>query len=262
MHIRTPRTSPWPPRTVDPPQAPDPVAEGPMAASKMGFSPSSPPGARPRCPTHAGEPRKHAGGPRRPQHRVERSCPLDTTPLGPSGRPEHAHHARAERAGRDWAGPGSTYRAPPRVRARTCSARTGGRAAPRRAVRRTTSPSRRTRARARADVHAARGREEHEGHECRPRPRGSRAGHGAQARGRSLHLHAPHGAADGRAPKPSAAMPGCARDVHAGRARGSRTARGCHPRPRGPRAGQRSRPCEACIPCLPLTVRRGRPDHP
>ena len=25
-------------------------------------------------------------------------------PLGPSGMPEHAHHARAERAGRDWVG--------------------------------------------------------------------------------------------------------------------------------------------------------------
>ena len=29
-------------------------------------------------------------------------------PLGPSGMPEHAHHARAERAGRDWAGLGTT----------------------------------------------------------------------------------------------------------------------------------------------------------
>ena len=29
-------------------------------------------------------------------------------PLGPSGAPEHAHHARAERAGRDWVGLGST----------------------------------------------------------------------------------------------------------------------------------------------------------
>ena len=61
------------------------------------------------------------------------------------------------------------------------------------------------------DVHAARGREEHEGHECRPRTRGSRAGHGAQARGHSLHpLHAPYGAAGGRSAKPNTPTPDCA----------------------------------------------------
>ena len=66
------------------------------------------------------------------------------------------------------------------------------------------------------DVHAARGREEHEGHECRPRTRGSRAGHGAQARGHSLHpLHAPYGAAGGRSAKPNTPTPNCERDAHA-----------------------------------------------
>jgi hypothetical protein len=76
-----------------------------VAASKMRFSPSSPPGTRRRRPTHSGEPPKHAGGPRHPQHRVDPNGTLDTTPrpqLG--GAPEHAHHARAEHAGRDWVG--------------------------------------------------------------------------------------------------------------------------------------------------------------
>ena len=74
-----------------------------MAASKMRISRSSPPDTRQRCPTHSGEPPKHAGGPRHPQHRLEPNGPLDTT-LGPSGAPEHAHHARAEHAGRDRVG--------------------------------------------------------------------------------------------------------------------------------------------------------------
>ena len=52
MHIRTPRTSPWPPRTVDPPQAPDPVAREvrcrpPKRASRLSAT-LAPDGGAPR----------------------------------------------------------------------------------------------------------------------------------------------------------------------------------------------------------------------
>ena len=93
--IRMPRTSPLGPERRTPPRTPNPVAGGSVAASKMRFSPSSPPGTRRRRPTHSGEPPKHAGGPRHPQHRVEPNGPLDTTP-----RPQRGVRARPPRARR------------------------------------------------------------------------------------------------------------------------------------------------------------------
>ena len=75
-----------------------------MAASKMRISPSSPPWyptemlyARRR----ATQARRRASAPTTPGG-AELSAGYH--PLDPSGRPEHAHHARAERAGRDWVG--------------------------------------------------------------------------------------------------------------------------------------------------------------
>ena len=79
-----------------------------MAASKMRFSPSSPlwyPTAMPRARRRVTQARRRASAPTTPG-RSELSAGYH--PLGPSGRPERADHARAERAGRDWAGLSTT----------------------------------------------------------------------------------------------------------------------------------------------------------
>jgi len=191
--------------------------------------------------------------------------PLDVTPLGgdhlTSGLSTPTTRAPSMRGVTGWvSGP---RRAPPRALARTCSARAGvallrggpcgAPRAPRSARGLGTCPmctprgcGRSTRcsaaARAREDPALGTGRR-HEGAHCTP-------------------LHAPYGVPGGRAPKPKPPMPDCERDVHAGRARGSRTARGCHPRPRRPRAGQRCRPCaRPASPACSSRCAGGRPDH-
>ena len=142
-----------------------------MAASKMRFSPSSPPGTRRRCPAHAGEPPKHARGPRHSQHRVDLSCPLDTTPQAPTGCPS-TPTTRAPGVRGVTGRVSAPRRAPPRAPVRTCSAcagvapHRGGPCGAPRAPRGAAEPGHAP------DVHAARGREEHEGRGSRlPAPR-------------------------------------------------------------------------------------------
>ena len=83
-----------------------------MTDSKTRFSCSSPRGTRRSRPTHSAEPPKRAGWPRRALRPVQGALyPLGATPLGghrDDGRPQHAHHARAERARRDWVALGAT----------------------------------------------------------------------------------------------------------------------------------------------------------
>ena len=95
-----------------------------MAASEMGFSRSGPPGTRRSRPAHSGEPPKHAGWPRRAQRAVRLACSAGCHPpwWPPTyERPEHGHHARAERVGRVWVGLIVARIASPNVGARTCS---------------------------------------------------------------------------------------------------------------------------------------------
>ena len=83
-----------------------------MAGSGMRFSRSGPPGARRRCPTHSAEPPEHAETPRPAQQPVQRSLFAGCHPLGgwhDKERPQHAHDARAERAGRVWVGTATPY---------------------------------------------------------------------------------------------------------------------------------------------------------
>ena len=85
-----------------------------MAASEMGFSRSGHPGTRRSRPTHSGEPPKArcvaSARTSSGSIRVLRWMPPPSvaTDLLTYERPEHGHHARAERAGRDWAGLGVT----------------------------------------------------------------------------------------------------------------------------------------------------------
>ena len=82
-----------------------------MAASKMGFSRSGRPGTRLSRPAHSGEPPKHAQYAQRAQRAVRfaRSAGCHPPWRPPTyERPEHGHHARAERVGRDWVGLSST----------------------------------------------------------------------------------------------------------------------------------------------------------
>jgi hypothetical protein len=160
-----------------------------VAGLEMRFSRSSPFGTRRSRPAHPGESPKHTGWPRRAQRAVQLGLSAGCHPPGwrpPYERPGHAHHARAERAGRDWVGLGSTYSAFPRQGAHGLHLREG-RAPPWRAVRRTRAPRIPLRARHVPVVHAERGREEHGVRSYRPRPRGSRAEHGAHVCRRSLH---------------------------------------------------------------------------
>ena len=60
-----------------------------------------------------------------------------------------------------------------------------------------------------------------------------RRARGAGTRALTAPLHAPHGAAGGRSPKPSTATPDCERDAHAGWVRGVGAIRGGRPRARG-----------------------------
>ena len=82
-----------------------------MAASKMGFSRSGHPGTRRSRPAHSGEPPKHAQYAQRAQRAVRFARSAGCHPPGwpPTyERPEHGHHVRAERTGRDWVGLSST----------------------------------------------------------------------------------------------------------------------------------------------------------
>ena len=83
-----------------------------MAGSGMRFSRSAPPGARRRCPTHSAEPPEHAETPRPAQQPVQRSLFAGCHPLGgwhDKERPQHAHDARAQCAGRNWVGPDTPH---------------------------------------------------------------------------------------------------------------------------------------------------------
>jgi len=96
------------------------------------------------------------------------------------------------------------------------------------------NPSRRTRARARARCARREGAGGARGAWVPPsHARIPRRTRGAGARALAAPLHAPHGAAGGRSPKPSTATPDCERDAHAGWVRGVGAIRGSRPCTRG-----------------------------
>ena len=165
--------------------------------------------------------------------RFDSRVPLDAPPWWPPTyeRPEHGHHARAERVGRVWVGLIVARIASPNVGARTCSIcarvtlrRVAPCAAPE-ALGGPWSPGTRPL--------------------CTPGGGGRSTGRTATARahedpapctGRTREtltapLRAPHGAQGVTAPKPNPPMPACERDAHAGRVWGSCTACGYRPRP-------------------------------
>ena len=94
--------------------------------------------------------------------------------------PYSAHHARAERAVRDWVGLGSTQSTSKRQGAHGIHLREG-RAPPCRTLRRTRAPWSPSEPRHVPVVHAERGREKHGVCGYRPRTRGSREAHGTHA---------------------------------------------------------------------------------
>ena len=125
-------------------------------------------------------------------------------------------------------------RAPPRVLARTCSARAGVallRGGPRGApepLEAHPSPSARPMCTPRGGGRSTRG-------VGAALARGDLApGTGRRREGaHRTPLHAPHGAAGGHSPKPSTPTPDCERDAHAGWVRGIGAIRGSRPRTRG-----------------------------
>ena len=125
---------------------------------------------------------------------------------------------------------------PPRVPECTCSAYDPARGSRGTAAGRVAhpNPSRRARARARARCARREGAGGARGAWVPPsHARIPRRARGAGARALTAPLHAPHGAAGGRSPKPSTPTPDCERDAHAGWVRGVGAIRGSRPRTRG-----------------------------
>jgi len=155
-------------------------------------------------------------------------------PLGghrDDGWPQHAHHVRAERAGRDWAGLGTTCSASPRQDAHGLHLREG-RAPPWRAVRRTRAPRSPPVSPARARCARRAGAGGSRGAWLPPTTtRIPRRARGARVQALTAPLHTPHGKG---VPCPTPNHPRHVqheREAWAGRVRVGRVAHGYRPRP-------------------------------